>query len=423
MNHPHFYRLRLLGFFLVAAAWASASALRAAEVAPAPIVSVRGEATRLSPDKPQVWAKGTRLRQLQTLAPGHGTPAAHAVVADSIVVRQGERVLVRDRDYLADPVWGSLGIAPGSSVTPDDEVTVDYCYSLRRIDSQIKTADGETTIRVGEPHLTIPLPPPLGPGEVRVANLFVDYHGDGTDARVFPVQETAEQATTQTTPGRIPKTLAKIAVGQAVKIVCWGDSVTAGGDASSPSTRYPAVFQKRLQAKYPGAPIRVETIAVGGSHSRQWLSPERFPGRPGCDWQRIAEARPNLVTIEFVNDASLSPEQVDEVYGEILRRLGEIESEVILITPHFTMPAMMGFGSLREPERRPYVLALRKFAASHGLALADASARWEHLWKEGIPYVTLLRNGINHPDDRGHALFADELMRCFEARSGERGTR
>ena len=61
------------------------------------------------------------------------------------------------------------------------------------------------------------------------------------------------------------------------------------------------------------------------------------------------------------------------------------------------------------------MLALRKFAASHGLALADASARWEHLWKEGIPYVTLLRNGINHPDDRGHALFADELMRCFEA--------
>ena len=391
MNHPRLHRFCLAGSLtLLTTAWVSTGVARAAEVAPAPIVSVRGEATRLSPDKPQVWAKGTKLRQLQTLGPGHGTPAAHAVVADSIVVRQGERVLVRDRDYLADPVWGSLGIAPGSSVTPDDEVTVDYCYSLRRIDSEIKTTDGDTVIRAGEPHLTIPLPPPLGPGEVRVANLFVDYHGDGTDAEVFPVQETAEQATTQTTPGRIPKTLEKIRSGGPVKIVCWGDSVTVGGDASSPSKRYSAVFESRLKAKYPGAQITVETIAVGGSHSRQWLWPERFPGRPGCDWQRIAEARPDLVTIEFVNDASLSPEQVDGVYGEILGRLGE-------------------------PERRPYVLALRKFAASHGLALADASARWEHLWKEGIPYVTLLRNGINHPDDRGHALFADELMRCFEA--------
>ncbi|HUT88011.1 MAG TPA: SGNH/GDSL hydrolase family protein [Thermoguttaceae bacterium] len=262
--------------------------------------------------------------------------------------------------------------------------------------------------------MTIPLPPPVGPGEVRVANVFVDYHGDGANADIFPVEETADEASTQTTPGRIPNTLAKIRAGRPVKMVCWGDSVTAGGDAGTPSTRYPAVFEKRLKAKYPDAPIEVETIAVGGSHSRQWLWPDRFPGRPGCDWQRIAEARPDLVTIEFVNDASLSPEQVDEVYGEILGRLEALQAEVILITSHFTMPSMMGFRSLREPERRPYVLALRKFAESRGLALADATARWEHLFKEGIPYVTLLRNGINHPDDRGHAMFADELMGCFE---------
>jgi hypothetical protein len=60
------------------------------------------------------------------------------------------------------------------------------------------------------------------------------------------------------------------------------------------------------------------------------------------------------------------------------------------------------------------VFALRDYAAKHNLALADASARWEHLWREGLPYVTLLRNGINHPDDRGHAMFADELMKCFD---------
>lgn len=398
-------------FFVAIGACLSA---RAAEVAPAPIVSVSAEPIRLSPDKPLAWAKGTRLRQLQTLGPGRGTPAHHAVVPESIVVRQGDRVLTAGRDYLVDPVWGSLGVAPGSNVTPEDSLTVDYRYSLRRIDSRITTADGATTIRAGKPHLTVPMPPPLDPGEVRVANLFVDYHGDGTDAEVYPVEETAAQAVTRTTPGRIPKTLAKIGRQEPVKIVCWGDSVTVGGDASGPSTRYPAVFQERLRAKYPRAKIEVETIAVGGSNSRQWLWPERYPGRPGCDWERIARARPDLVTIEFVNDASLSPAQVEEVYGEILGRLAKIEAEVILITPHFTMPAMMGFRSLREPERRPYVLALREFADSRGLALADASARWEHLAKEGIPYVTLLRNGINHPDDRGHAIFADELMRCFD---------
>ena len=399
---------------LAAAVCELALGVDAAEVAPAKIVTVRGEPTRLSPDKPHAWARGTRLRRLQTLAPGRGTPAPHAVVADSVVVRHGERVLIEGQDYLLDPVWGSLGIGPASSVTVDDAVTVDYCYSLRRIDSRVKTADGDMVLRAGEPHLTAPVPPPVNPGEVRTANVFVDYHSDGADVELYPFEESACQATTRTTPGRIPRTMAKIRSGKAVEIVCWGDSVTVGGDASSPSTRYAAVFEKRLKAKYPDAKIHVETIAVGGSHSRQWLWPERFPGREGCNWQRIAEARPDLVTIEFVNDASLSPQQVEEVYGEILRRLRAIEAEVILITPHFTMPAMMGFRSLGDPERRPYVLALRKFAAAHELALADASARWEHLWKEGIPYVTLLVNGINHPDDRGHAIFADELVRCFD---------
>lgn len=413
MTHARFLSLRFLGLLVVlTAARASARAADTAEIAPAPVVAIRGEVTQLSADQPRAWAQGTRLRELQTLASGVGTPAPGAVVPGSIVVRQGERVLVQGRDYLVDPVWGSLGIGPESSVTPDDRVTVDYDYSLRRIDSRITTADGRVIVRPGEPHLTIPVPPPLSAGEVRLANVFVDYHGDGTDADVFPVEETAEQAPTQTTAGRVPKTLAKIRAGEPVKIVCWGDSVTVGGDASTPDARYPAVFEKRLKAKYPEAKIEVDVIAVGGSNSRQWLWPDRFLGRPGCDWQRIADARPDLVTIEFVNDAYLSPEQVDEVYGEILGRLGALQAEVILIAPHFTMPSMMGFGTLREPERRPYVLALRRFAASRGLALADATARWEHLWKEGIPYVTLLRNGINHPDDRGHALFADELMGC-----------
>ncbi len=106
--------------------------------------------------------------------------------------------------------------------------------------------------------------------------------------------------------------------------------------------------------------------------------------------------------------------QVEETYSEILRRLEPTGAEVVLITPHFTMLKMMGFKTMREAERRPYVLALREFAEKHHLALADAAARWEHLSKEGLPYLTLLHNTINHPDDRGHRLFAEELWKCFQ---------
>jgi lysophospholipase L1-like esterase len=385
----------------------------AEEVAPAPTVRVEGEQARLSADEPHMWARGTRLRQMQTLGPGHGTPAQGAVDVQSIVVRHEGRVLEVGKDYVVHPVPGSLGIGPVPSVAANAPITIDYTYWLRRLDSKVKKADGSVEIREGEPELSVPEPPAIGAGEVRLANLFADYGCDGTDADVYPVEESADDAKTGTTAGRIPKTMAKIAAGEPVKIVCWGDSVTVGGDVSSPEYRYSAVFARRLKAKFPDKPIDVETIAVGGSHSRQWLWPDKYPGREGCDWQRIVDAKPDLVTLEFVNDAGLSGASLEQVYDEILGRVQALGAELILITPHFTKPEMMGFKTLRDPEKRPYVLSLREYAQKHNLALADASARWEHLWKEGLPYVTLLRNGINHPDDRGHVLFADELMGCF----------
>ena len=405
-------QMRFLVFAAVAVHWTSVCP--GETVAPSPRIRVEGEQARLSGDAPHPWARGTKLRQVQTLGPGSGTPAQGSVDVSSIVVRHEGRVLEPGKDYVAHPVSGSLGIGPDAGVAANAPITIDYTYRLRRLDSKIKKADGSVEIRSGEPALAIPEPPALNPGEVRLENLFVDYGCDGSNADVYPVQESADQARTATTAGRIPRTLAKIAAGEPVKIVCWGDSVTVGGDSSSPETRYSSVFAKRLAARYPGKDIDVETIAVGGSHSRQWLWPDKYPGREGCDWQRIADAKPDLVTLEFVNDAGLSGAAFEQVYDEILSRVQDLGAELILITPHFTKPEMMGFKNLRQPESRAYVLALREYAAKHNLALADASARWEHLWKEGLPYVTLLRNGINHPDDRGHAIFADELMKCFD---------
>jgi lysophospholipase L1-like esterase len=265
--------------------------------------------------------------------------------------------------------------------------------------------------------VSAPVPPEADPGATAIAHVFVPHRGA---PEVYPITETAAQAKTLTTPGRIPKTLAKLRAGEAVKIVCLGDSVTAGGNASTPERRYVDVFAAGLRERFPKGKIDVENISAGGSNSRQWLYPEKFPyrGLHGAEnparFDRVLEAKADLVTIEFVNDAGLKPEQVEEAYGEILHRLAPLGTEVILITPHFTMLKMMGFHAMNEPERRPYVLALREFAERHHVALADASSRWEHLDKEGLPYLTLLHNTINHPDDRGHRLFAEELWKCFQ---------
>jgi lysophospholipase L1-like esterase len=317
-----------------------------------------------------------------------------------------------------DAAWGHVGLGPRSRVTAQDTVYATYCYSLMRMDTLQVGADGTVSLKAGEPHVSAPVPPDADPGCLALAHVWVPYRAtEVAPGQVWPVAETAGQAVTGSTPGCIPRTLAKLRAGRPVKIVCWGDSVTAGGNASSPERRYVDVFAAGLRERFPAATIDVENVSVGGSHSRQWLHPDQYrfrnlpPDETPCRFQRVLDAQPDLVTIEFVNDAGMSAPQVEETYREIRRRLGD--AEIILITPHFTMPALMGIEHLWEPEKRPYVLALRDFAGRHGVALADASARWEHLWKEGLPYLTLLHNTINHPDDRGHRLFAEELWKCF----------
>jgi len=281
--------------------------------------------------------------------------------------------------------------------------------------------DGLVSIKKGTPHISAPVPPAPDAGKTAIAHVLADYHARRLDKDdIFPILETPAQAVTATTRGRIPKTLAKLKAGQPVTIVCLGDSVTAGGNASLPEFRYVDVFAKGLRERFPAAQIDVQNISAGGSASRHWLHPDKHPyrGLKGdanpARFERVIAAKPDLLTIEFVNDAGLTPAQVEESYGDILNRLKPLGTEVILITPHFTMLRMMGFQDMRGNEKRPYVLALREFATRHQLGLADASARWEHLAKEGIPYLTLLDNTINHPDDRGHRLFAEELWKCFE---------
>ncbi len=389
-------------------------------VAPAPILSATDEPVRLSGDKPEGWAKGTRLKALRA----RDVNAAGSFVPGSLDIRRagGGEALKEGEDYLVDAVWGHVGVGPSGRVTTNDTVVASYRYSLRRLDTIQVSAVGAVSLKQGEAHISAPLPPAADPGCTAIAHVFVD-HRDTTVAqdRIYPVLESAAQAPTRTTPGRIPKTLAKLRAGEAVTIVCCGDSVTAGGNASGPELRYVDVFAAGLRERFPKAAIAVTNISVGGSYSLQWLYPDRFPFRDkppaetGVDFRRVLDARPDLVTIEFVNDSGFTPAKVGEVYDDLLGRVKGIGAEIILITPHFTMWKMMKFTDMKGTEQRPYVLALREFAESRGLALADASSRWEHLWKEGLPYITLLHNTINHPDDRGHRLFAEELWKCFAA--------
>jgi lysophospholipase L1-like esterase len=208
--------------------------------------------------------------------------------------------------------------------------------------------------------------------------------------------------------------MARLRTGQPLRILAWGDSVTDGSYLPDPKRqRWQEQFLARLQARFPQARIELITEAWGGHNTAHYLAEP--PGSPHNYREKVLGAQPHLVVSEFVNDAGLSPTQVEERYSRFLADFRSIGAEWIILTPHYVRPDWMGLSRERDidDDPRPYVAGLRQFAARHSVALADAAARYGRLWRQGLPYTTLLSNSINHPDARGLKLFADALMALF----------
>jgi len=382
------------------------------------VISVKGEAHPNLPvfnEQTGGWRKGARLTQLIT----QECTATGLLVAESVVVRPAEgdgAPFVPDQDYKIDGFWATLGRVEGGAIGAEQKVLIDYDYSPSQLHSLAVDGAGAVSLVVGEPGVGSIPPPELGEGQTAVANIWVPgLTAELTEENLFPIEPgpAAEKPEPGVAETLLPKTLAKLRAGEDVKIVAWGDSVTAGGGVGAQvELRYQNRFAELLRERFPQANVTMLTAGWGGQNSRGYMD---APKAGQYDFVRdVLEPQPDLVTIEFVNDAYLNEEQVQTHYAQIMGHMNGIGAEVILITPHLVRPDWLGMTTLKfDDDPRPYVKGLRRFAEENNVALADASVRWCRLWRQGIPYVTLEANSINHPDARGHEIFAQALIGLF----------
>jgi lysophospholipase L1-like esterase len=388
-------------------------------VSPPARITVRDErydSLPLFDPKAAPWMQGARLRQLITCE----TTAPDMLLPETLILKSGPGDAPRytlNRDYGLQARWASFGRLPEGRIGEGQPVWADYVCEWHRIDSLVLNRRGEVSLRAGKPHNATPLPPDISPEETRLANVWVPGRlSKLTPESLYPILETdAPQPRRADAPAAsrlLPRTWAKLQRGEPLHILAWGDSVTAGGEASSVEKRYQNRFLALLQQAFPRAKLRLTTAGWGGRSSDSFL--KEPPGAEFNFERAVIEPRPDLIVMEFVNDAWMTPQIVEEKYSYLQKRFQEIGAEWIILTPHFVRPDWMNAPSVRvEEDPRPYVAGLRQFAAKHNVALADASRRWGRLLKQGIPYITLLSNSINHPDDRGHELFAQALMELF----------
>jgi len=363
------------------------------------------------------WRRGERLmgvRAFECTAKGALDPASVKVRSSDA---DGALLFERGRDYELDGDWATLGRLPAGRIGADQPVFISYRFVKLRLDSVVLARDGTLSLRQGEPHIATPLSPAPAGGETRVANIFLNgrkLERLGPDC-LFPVLETAfpeTEAAPSAAERFLPRTLKKLRDGQRLRILAWGDSVTHGGYLKA-EERWQNQFVGRLRPRFPKATVELVTEGWGGRNTASFL--EAPPGHEHNFKEKVLGSKPDLVISEFVNDAGLNEKQVEDRYGRLLADFKGIDAEWLILTPHYVFTEWMGLQREREIDEdpRPYVKALRAFAARHGVALADASLRYGRLWRQGLPYSTLMTNTLNHPDARGMRIFADSLMEVF----------
>lgn len=365
------------------------------------------------------WAKGARL---QALAAQECT-TRFLLDPASLVIRTSPEAsappLVAGQDYEADREWGTFGRLAEGALKEGQPVFASYRHGWLRLDSIVLTAEGRIELRPGEAKSAAPSPPPLRAGEQRLANLWLPGVTPKLEAaNLFPLLETSYPEPPLASPSPAEKfllrTLAKLRSGQPLRVLAWGDSVTDGRYLpGGPRERWQEQWVARLRERFPQARIELVTEAWGGRNTGSYLAEP--PGSEHNYAEKVLARQPDLIVSEFVNDAGLNEAQVESHYQKFLTDFAAIGAEWIILTPHYVRPDWMGLTREREidDDPRPYVRGLRQFAARHQIALADAARRYGRLWRQGIPYSTLMLNSINHPNAYGLSLFADSLMALF----------
>lgn len=204
----------------------------------------------------------------------------------------------------------------------------------------------------------------------------------------------------------------KLEGGGAFKIVSYGDSITAGGEASEMNFRFQQRFVKYLRAKFPKSKIEARDVSIPGYASRQGI--DWFDKKPKKllppDTMGTVE-KPDLVLVGFgMNDhnkGTVEPEMFKNNLITLVKLIRERHGADVILFSAFPPNDNWYYGSHRMNQ---FAEATKQAAAEAKCAYVDVYSTWEMVLKRK-DQSSLLGNNINHPNDFGHWLYEQ----AFEA--------
>ena len=197
----------------------------------------------------------------------------------------------------------------------------------------------------------------------------------------------------------VSRTRGDLAAGADVTIVAYGDSITAG---FAVRRGFPSFWKQMLEEKYPEAGVEMVNSGISGDTTLDGLS--------RLDWA-VLSYEPDLVTINFgINDCvlGLGLEEFEMNLVEMVRRIrAGPGSEILLLSsqPLETPPY--------ERLVMDYYQAIERVAKEMEAGFVDVHGAWMRRVGQGTPLSSLILPGLDHPNEAGYRIIAEELMELF----------
>ena len=319
--------------------------------------------------------------------------AAHSQTGESIILIGNESANLAFAPMLSKPVRVRSTYRDGLPQTVHYEPGRDYVLETsgqirRTLDSRIP--DFRTNVLYGKEDFNHTQFPGFGNGGFFV---FLDYSHREEWSPVLPPADLRATG--------LSKTQRKLRAGEKIRIVAYGDSITAGGDATAPGLVFWERWAEALRQKYPRATIETVNGATGGDSTVQGL--QRLP-------EKVLAQKPDLVLIGFgMNDHNRggvsSAAFADNLRTMIDRVRVDPGVEIVLFSA-FPPNPKWHYGT---HNMAAYVAATETVAREKHCAFADVYHLWQQFAGKKKP-EDLLGNNINHPNDFGHWIYFQSLL-------------
>jgi acyl-CoA thioesterase I len=206
-----------------------------------------------------------------------------------------------------------------------------------------------------------------------------------------------------TNPG-LRRTLDRLEDG-ALTMVLFGDSISAGANATQmfgvPPNQppYGSLVAERLRQAY-GAEVAYTNLSVGGMDSGWGL---RQIGA-------VVKLDPDLVILGWGMNDSSGGRSVEGFIANVRGQMDAVlearpECDIVLVATMWGNPEW----ALARPDLYPVYRDALEALVAPGVALADMTTLWGWMLQRKR-FVDLTGNGVNHPNDFGHGMYADTVM-------------